>query len=60
MGMLTAGNCNYFYVEGNENHQLEVGYFVQHRIFSAVVGLVFGGDSVSYIPLRGHWFNNSF
>jgi hypothetical protein len=27
---------HFFYVKGNENHQLETGIFVHHKIVSAV------------------------
>jgi hypothetical protein len=42
----------FFPWKGNENHQLETGYYVHGRIVSAVkrVGLV--SDSMSYIVLR--------
>jgi len=35
-GRVRAGDCIFFYEEGNENHQLGTGVFVQHRIKSAV------------------------
>jgi len=31
-----AGDYNYSYGKGNENHQLGTGFFVHHRIVSAV------------------------
>ena len=33
------------------------GFFVHHRIVSAVKGIEFVSDRVSYIVLRGRWCN---
>ena len=55
-----AGDYNFFYGKGNENHQLGKGFFVHHRIVSAVKKAEFVSDRVSYIVLRGRWCNIIF
>jgi len=35
-GKVRAGDYNFLYGKGNENHQLGRGFFVPHRIVSAV------------------------
>jgi len=52
-----AGNYNFFYEKENENYQLGTGYFVHHRIVSAVKRVEFVSDRKSYIVLRGRWCN---
>jgi len=58
-GTERAGDYNFFYGKGNENHQLGTGFFVHHRVVPAVKRVEFVSDRVSYvyIGLRGRWCN---
>jgi len=54
--MVRAGDCNFFYGKGNENHHMEIGFFFVHnRIESAVKRVEFVSDRMSYIVVKGRW-----
>jgi len=55
--MVRAGDYIFYYERGKENHQLGTGYFVHHRIRSAVKRVKSVSDRVSYMILRGCWCN---
>jgi len=52
-----AGDYDFFYGKGNESHQLGTGFFVHHRMVSAVKNVEFVSNRLSYIVPRGHWHN---
>ena len=56
-GTVRPGDYNFFYGKGNDNHQVGTGFFVRHRRVSAVKRVEFVSDRVSYIFLRGCWYN---
>jgi hypothetical protein len=56
-GTEPAGENIFFYGKGNENHELDTGFFLHKKIIYAVKKVEFVSDRMSYIILRGSWFN---
>jgi len=56
-GTIRAGDYNFFYGKGNENHQMGTGFYVHRRIVSAVKRAEFVSDRVAYTVVRGRWCN---
>jgi hypothetical protein len=56
-GTVRAVEYTSLYGKGQENHQLGTGFFVHKGILSAIKSVQFVGDRMSYIVLRGRWFN---
>jgi hypothetical protein len=54
-GTEPAGEYTCFYGKGNENNELDTGFFVHKRIISAFKRVEFVSDRMSYTILRGRW-----
>jgi hypothetical protein len=48
-GTIRAGDYNFFYGKGNENHQLGSEFFVHHGTLSTVKGGEYVNDTMSHI-----------
>jgi hypothetical protein len=51
-----VGEYTFLCGKGNENHELVTGFFVHERIMSAFKWVEFVTDRMSYIILRGRWY----
>jgi len=56
-GTVRAGDYDFFYGKGNENHKLGTDFFVRRRIVLAVKRVEFVSDRLSHIVLGGRWRN---
>jgi hypothetical protein len=56
-GIELAASCTFSYGNGNKNEEFGTGFFVHKRIILAVKRVEFISDRMSYIILRGHWYN---
>jgi hypothetical protein len=54
-GTEPAGEYTVFYGKMDENRELDTVFLVYKRIISAVKGVEFVSDRMSYIILRGRW-----
>jgi hypothetical protein len=56
-GTEQAEDYKFFYGQGNGDHHLGTGFFVHKRIVSVVSRVEFISERMSYLLLRGHWYN---
>jgi hypothetical protein len=54
-GIEPAGDYTFVHRNGNENHELGTGYFLNKRIITAVKRAQFVHDRMSYIILQDRW-----
>jgi hypothetical protein len=54
-GTKPVWDCIFFYGKGSENHEWRIGFSVRNRIISAVKGVKYVSDRMSYKILRGCW-----
>jgi len=59
-GTIRVGDCIFFYIKETKVIKWGRGFFVHHRIVSAVKRVEIVSDSRSFIVLRGHWCNIIF
>jgi exonuclease III len=56
-GTEPAGDYTFFYGKGNENYELGTRFFVHKGIISAGKIVEFISDRMSYVILRGRWWD---
>jgi hypothetical protein len=56
-GTKPDGEYTFFYGKGKDNHELGTGFFVHKRIVSLVKRVEFVSNRMSYIVLRGCWYD---
>ena len=56
-GTVRTGDYIFSYGKGNKNHHLGRGFFVHHKLLSAVKIVEFVSDRKLYIVFSGRWCN---
>jgi hypothetical protein len=56
-GCQPADNYTFLYDNENANHQLGTGFIAHKRIISTATRVEFINDRMSYITLRGRWYD---
>jgi hypothetical protein len=56
-GHCRVGDCIFSYGKGNKNNQSVTDFFGHHTKVLAVKRVEFVSDKMSYMVLRGRWYN---